>query len=309
LEPIRKPTSFDIAFLIVLGCIWGSTFVGIKFALADFTPVWLAFLRSALAFAVLWAYMKMLGLTFPRERRPWLQIAIMSALNPALPFLLVSWAELHVSASVTSLLIGVTPLMALVASHFTTADDRIDGYKITAGAIGFAAVALVLGLEALRGLGADLLAQFAILCAGVCYAVSSAMIRKISGIRIEVMAAMNMGLATAVLLPATALAPLPDFTAASPASLIAIAHLGFLVTGLGYVMRFHAAKTVGQSYMSLAGYLMLPVGVLLGALLLSETISVAVLVALAMIFGAFLIARMGASGQAMPPTHPRPPSP
>lgn len=76
-------------------------------------------------------------------------------------------------------------------------------------------------------------------------------------------------------------------------ALLAVAYLGVVPTGLGYLLRYHMVLTVGQSYMSMASYIMPIVGVVLGVVFLSEPVTANLIIALALVLGGFAFARFG----------------
>ena len=296
-QPIRSPTLADIALVALLGVLWGSAFPAIKVAVSAYQPIHVVMLRVALGLAVLLAWMMIRQIAFPRSARTWALLAVMALLNTVVPFFLISWAEQHIDAGITALLMGSGPFFALLISHVTTHDDRMTKPKLIGVALGFSGVLTVIGMEAVSGFGRDLAAQLAVFAANLCYVASGAMLRSVRDAGMEAMAAGNLACALVLLAPVAVVFGLPPVGLMSGAErgpvLFAVIWLGVVPTGLAYVMRYHLARTVGYSFMALAAYMVPVAGIAISTLLLGETVSLTVLVALALVLAGFAVARLG----------------
>jgi len=290
---IRKPTLSDALLLVLMGFVWGSAFLAIKIAVVETGPVLLVFLRILTALAPLWIYMAWRGASFPDNRFDWVLLIAMSLLNTVIPFFLLSWAGLHISSGVMALIMGLGPLLSLVVSHVSTHDDRFSMSKLMGMLIGLAGLVLIIGGDALGGVTADLLGDLAVVVAITCYAVASAMVRKVRSTSKEAMATVNMIVSAAVLAPIVFLVETPALGSLSTGAVISILYLGVVTTGIGYLLRFHLVLTVGQTYMSMASYIMPVVGVGLGTVFLAEPLSANIILALALVLASFAVARVG----------------
>lgn len=289
---IRKPTPLDLSGVLFLTIIWASAFIAIKVAVPQTGPVWLAAIRVCIGFAILLPWALYRGLVLPTSARSWLFLLIVSLLNVAIPFLLISWAELTISAGVTSLLLGTGPLLALILSHVTTHDDKINIYKLIGITFGFSGIALVVGREAMADLGGGhLLAQLAVLGASLCYATSGAMIRQITDIPPTRLATIILGMASVELVLLALLEGPPDFTAIDATSWLSLIYLGLLPTGIATILRYRLISTIGASFFALGMNLIPIFGVLMGAILLSEEVALTTWVALGMIVLGLFVAR------------------
>ena len=289
---IRKPTPLDLSGVLFLTIIWASAFIAIKVAVPQTGPVWLAAIRVCIGFAILLPWALYRGLILPTSAKSWLFLLIVSLLNVAIPFLLISWAELTISAGVTSLLLGTGPLLALILSHVTTHDDKINIYKLIGITFGFSGIALVVGGEAMADLGGGhLLAQLAVLGASRCYASSGAMIRQITDIPPTRLATIILGMASVELVLLALLEGPPDFAAIDTTSWLSLIYLGLLPTGIATILRYRLISTVGASFFALGMNLIPIFGVLMGAILLSEEVTLTTWLALGMIMLGLFVAR------------------
>ena len=290
---IRKPTLGDAFLLVLMGFVWGSAFLAIKVAVFETGTVLLVFLRILTALVPLWIYMVWRGSAFPDNRFDWLLLVAMSLLNTVIPFFLLSWAGLHISSGVMALIMGLGPLLSLVVSHISTHDDRFSMSKLLGMLIGFSGLVLIIGGDALEGVTTNLLGDLAVVAAITCYAIASAMVRKVRTTTKEAMATVNMIVSAVVLAPIVFLVETPEIGTLSIGAVVAILYLGMVTTGIGYLLRFHLVLTVGQTYMSMASYIMPIVGVGLGTVFLDEPLSADIVAALCLVLAGFAVARLG----------------
>ncbi|MEL6202504.1 MAG: DMT family transporter [Pseudomonadota bacterium] len=289
---IRQAKAGDIGLLVLISLIWASAFVAIKVAVPTVGPLWLAAIRVAIGCLAVLPFALRAGIELPVNLRVWLLVIAMSLLNVVIPFFLIAWAELTIDAGVTSLLMGVGPILALLAGHLFTQDDRINRWKLVAVLFGLCGVLILVGGDALKQLGGrNTLAQMAALGGALCYVTAGTLIRKIpiGSVRLAFLA---LAIGTAVLIPVALLVDgLPSMPGSQAAS--ALVYLGLVPTGIAYVMRFHLINAVGYSTFSLSVNMIPVFGVLLGAILLTERPSPETGIALALVITGLLFARMG----------------
>ncbi|HFQ91308.1 MAG TPA: EamA/RhaT family transporter [Chromatiales bacterium] len=291
MQAIRKPTLTDMALIVSIGMIWGTSFLAIKLAVREFSPTSIAAIRISIAFLVLFAVMRWRGLSLPRSPRLWAGISLVGIFNTSVPFFLVSWAEQSVDSGVAALLMGLGPLLTIIASHISTSDDKLTSSKIIAVIMGFGGVLIIAGADALAGLGDNLRGQLALIAASLCYVISGQFVRRYSQIQVESFTAAILLAGALSLMPWLAISASHADAHISPLPVMAVVYLGLVPTGLAYLLRFHLIRTVGNSYAVLGVYLVPVVGVLLGTILLDEPLTVTTLAALALILGALAWAR------------------
>lgn len=287
---LRHPTLIDLLKIVLLGAIWGSAFLAIKLSVHETGPLWLVMIRVAVALLPIALFARLRKDRLPPTLHDWVVIIAMSLLNTVGPFFLISWAELHIPAGVTSLIMGVGPLATMVAAHFTTPDDRFTGGKIAGMFLGFAGLAFVVGPELSQGIGFDALAYAAVWTGMLCYVAAGTLIRFVRRTSVPMMTAVNMAVAVIALIPLVWLAhdPLPHL---SSTAMLAALYLGLVCTGFAYLLRANITVTVGQSFMSMASYFMPVSGVLLAWAVLGEPITWHIIAALACVIAGFLVSR------------------
>ncbi len=294
MQAIRKPTLTDMALVAGIGIIWGTSFLAIKLAVREFAPTSVAAIRIMIAFFMLYGVMRWRGLSLPSSPRFWAAIGVIGIFNTSIPFFLVSWAETKVDSGVAALLMGTGPLLALIGSHFTTADEKLTSAKIIAVIMGFGGVVLVVGADALAGLGQNLIGQMALLAASACYVASGLFVRRFTHIPVESFTTAILLVGALSLLPWLAISAIGADGTVSAIPVMSVIYLGLIPTGLAYLLRFYLIRSIGYSYMALGIYLVPVVGVLLGNIILGETLSPTILAALALILGGIIYARLKA---------------
>ena len=309
---LRHPTLVDLLKIVLLGAIWGSAFLAIKLSVHETGPLWLVMIRVAIAFLPIAMFAWWRKDPLPPTLHDWLVIIAMSLLNTVGPFFLISWAELHIPAGVTSLIMGVGPLATMVAAHFTTPDDRFTGGKIMSMFLGFAGLALVVGPGLSQGIGFDALAYAAAWSGMLCYVAAGTLIRFVRRTSVPMMTAVNMGVGILALTPLLLVAHHP-FPQMSGTAALAALYLGLVCTGFAYLLRANITLTVGQSFMSMASYFMPVSGVLLAWAVLGEPVTWHIISALACVIGGFLVSRRrsatATSASGARRHSPRPPAP
>jgi drug/metabolite transporter (DMT)-like permease len=292
---LRHPGLADFLKISLLGAIWGSAFLAIKLSVHETGPLWLVMIRVAVAFVPIALFTLWRRHGLPPDRREWLIIIVMSLLNTVGPFFLISWAELHIPAGVTSLIMGAGPLVTMVAAHFTTPDDRFTGNKMAGMLLGLTGLALVVVPEFSGGFHFDALAYGAVWLGMLCYVAAGTLIRFVRKTSVAMMTTINMGAGIVALAPMLVLAGEP-LAPMSVTGAMAALYLGLVCTGLAYLLRTHITLTVGQTYMSMASYVMPVSGVLLAWAILGEPITWHIAAALLCVIGGFMLARLRPRG-------------
>lgn len=256
----------------VLALLWGSTFLWIKIALEGLPPAWVTFVRCASGAALLLALCLRSGERLPRGRAVWARITVAALLCNALPFLLFSVGEQSVDSGVAGVLNATTPLWSLLIGLAPGTERGIRGPRLGGLLVGFASVLLIYApwhRSGLAGWGA-----LALLGAAASYALAFAhMGRRLIGTGTG-----TLPLAAAQLTAATALsAPGLLVTGSegihpSVRSLVAVAALGLLCTGVTFLLTVRIIAAEGPTDAATVGYLLPVVSVGLGALALGETV-------------------------------------
>jgi drug/metabolite transporter (DMT)-like permease len=268
-----KTTSWVYKFLF-LGLIWGSSFLFIALGLETLSPTGIAFWRTFIGAITLLAVVLIGRIKFVRGWNAWVRIWIAGLFMSAIPAVLFGYAEQHVSSALASIINASTPIFTVIAILIAFRAEKPKREVLIGLTVGLLGVFVVLGIW--NGFGAnEPLAIGALILAVICYGIGSPFLRKyVEPLKIKPEAAVFGQVST------SAITLLPFYLfgglTAGPITFNAVAAmlaLGVFGTGLAYVMYYKLLAQVGSAIGSAVTYISPIVGVILGILLLGETIS------------------------------------
>ena len=274
--------------LIVLGAIWGASYLFIKIGLRDFTPGFVAWIRIALGAVVLVALARPRGVLAGFEGR-WATLFLLGAVQVAGPFLLIAAGEQEITSSLAGILVTSAPLFTALLAIWIDQEERSRGSRLLGVGLGVAGVAVLLGVD-LGGSGDALLGGLAVVLAGLGYAVGGFMVKHRLGDRPPLgVAAWVMVASTVLLLPAIAIGPPTEVPGLGP--VVSVAVLGAVGTGVAFAIFYDLIAKFGPARAFIVTYLAPGFAVVYGVLLLDEEITAATVVGLALILiGSYLAA-------------------
>ena len=276
--------------LLVLGAIWGASYMFIKIGLRDLTPEAIAFIRVALAALILvpmaWAQGSLGSL---RGLAGWL--FVIGAVQVAVPFVLIGLGEQEISSGLAGILVATTPMFTALLAIWVDHEERSHGLRLVGVAAGFAGVALLLGFD-LGGSRAELLGGLLVVLAGLGYAIGALTAKhKLAEVPPIAMSAGVMATSTIALVPA-AIAGAPG-EAPGLGPLAAVFTLGVLGTGFAFIILYSLISSVGPARTWLVTYIAPLFAVVYGATLLDERITLATIGGMALILGGSWLAAEG----------------
>ena len=275
----RASAWLDPLELCLLGAIWGASFLFMRIAADDFGAVPLVEVRLALGSLVLLPFLWRARHAFPLAL--WPKLALIGAINSAVPFILFAWAAQRAPAGVGAIANAMTVLFTALVG-FLFFGERIGGRRATALFVGFAGV-VVLASGKIAGLSVGW-AVLAGATASFLYGIGINLVRRhLTGLPAAAVASATLGAAALLTLPA-ALARWP----AQPipaASWWSAAALGVLCTGLAFVMYYRLIARMGASRASTVTYLVPLFGVGWAWWLLGEPLTWTMALAAALILG------------------------
>jgi drug/metabolite transporter (DMT)-like permease len=265
----------DLARLLFLAMLWGGSFIFIRIAVPVLGPIVLVTIRVLVAGAALFVYARLTRRDLELRAR-WRQYLIIGALNSAIPFVLISTAELHLPASLAAILNATSPLFgAIIAAVWIK--DPLTRRKLAGLALGLMGVSVLAGWSPIALSPAVALAAGASLLGAAFYGLASVYTKaKVSGAQPVGLATGSQFAAGLLLLPFVPLAapagPL------SPAALASVVALALLCTALAYLLYFRLIVDVGPAKALTVTFLVPIFGTLWGALFLGEPVTISMLV-------------------------------
>jgi drug/metabolite transporter (DMT)-like permease len=264
------------AFL-ALSLVWGSSFLFIKVGLQGFAPTQLVLARILLGAVTLAVIMTVTRRRWPREPKVWAHMIVVGTFFCAVPFTLFAWAEQYVPSSLASIYNATTPIMTLLLTPLMLRSERLSGSRIMGLVVGIVGVVVLTGPWQLIGSGdiaTTLPAQLACLGATVSYGFAGLYLRRfVSGLPYDAVTLSSVQLAMA----AGVVLLIAPFDARGPIALnlpvvSSVVALGILGTGIAYVWYTRVLRDWGPVRASTVTYLAPVVGVVLGVLVLGETV-------------------------------------
>ena len=278
--------------IAVLALIWGSGFLWIKLADRGFSPVEVTLARLVLGAAALFAIVLARREQVPRAGRLWGHIAVAALFGNAVPYLLFAVAEQHVDSSTAGIINATTPLWTVVLALAVRHQKTVTGWQVAGLIAGFAGTLLIFtpwhtasGLVSAAGLEC--------LAASVSYAVSFIYMDRFlarRGLGPVVLSACQL-LAASVMLAIALPASGAQAVHASAESVVALAVLGIIGTGFAYVLNYQIIASEGATVASTVTYLLPVVAIVLGVLVLGESITVSALTGIALVLAGVALTR------------------
>lgn len=268
-------TKGDIIRLLLLGAIWGSSFLFMRVLAPAIGPLMTVEIRLLISGLALLAGFAAFGYNF-EVKKYWKQYAIIGAINCVVPFNLYAYASLHIPASCMAILNSTTPMFGVIFSALWLG-DKLTPNKILGLLMGSSGVALVAGAGATAA-GIDshyIPASIACLIGSACYAIAVIYIKRhAQGIKPVGVATCSQLAAVIILLPTfAAFPPIAQFT---PAIIGCLLMLSLVCSAIAYLLYFRLVES-GASKALTVTFLVPGFGMVWGALFLNEQVTPAML--------------------------------
>lgn len=283
----------DLGALLLLSALWGASFIFIRVAVPALGPFVLVELRVGLAAVALALCAVLLG-RLPKLRARWRQFALLGTVNAAIPFSLISAAEINLTASLAAILNSTTVMFtALVAAVWM--GDALTARKVVGVVFGIIGVAVLVGWDPITLDWIVVLSVGAMLAASLSYALGAVYAKQtFAGSPPLAIAIGQMTAATMLVLPLAAVS-LPD-ERLSTTVVLSVLGLALLSTAVAYMLYFRLIENVGPTSTSTVTLLVPLFGLLFGVLLLDEPVGLGTLAGLVLILSSVtLVTGLGAA--------------
>jgi drug/metabolite transporter (DMT)-like permease len=279
--PLRMATA-DWLLLLLLSFLWGGSYLFAKIAVAELTPFTVALARVVLATAAIVPFVWLAGEPL-WPSRGW-SFAVMGLLNNVVPFTLIVWSQLYIPIGLASILNATTPLFTVLVAHALTSDDKLTPGRVIGLLAGLVGVAILIGPNLLRGIGAHVLAELACVLAAISYAFAGVYGRQFRKESPYAVAIGQLVWSSILLFPIALLVDRPwTLTMPSAGALAALAALAVFSTAVSYVIFFRILARAGATNALLVTLLVPVSAVFLGGLVLDEHITLEQLTGMAII--------------------------
>ncbi|WP_303981686.1 DMT family transporter [Dongia mobilis] len=299
---LRHPGWLEFAMLLSLALVWGSSFLFIKVAVSNgMPPLSLATARIAIGAAILLTVARLRGQSWPSWSRSgaesggagiWLRLTFLGIIGNSLPFFLIGWGEQFTTSQLAAILMATIPLLVLILAHVMTHDEKLTGPKIMGVMCGFAGVVVLVGVDALKGLGAQVIGQIAILGGCLSYTFYGVNARRLPQMGAEMTVGIILALGLLTMLPVWLYVDRPWELAPSGSAWFAVLWLGLLSTAFGNWLFFTLMRRSGASFAATNNFLVPVMGLGWGFFGYHEVPGANALVALVLILVGLALPRL-----------------
>lgn len=276
----ETPNAKELVLLLVLSSLWGASYTFVKVGVQTISPVTLIAGRTVIAGTILIAIIQWRGMTLPKDATTWRRFFFQACLNSVVPFTLIAWAQQTTDAALATILNSTSPIFAFLLTMFVTRHETVTGRKLFGVGAGIVGICLIVGVQAIGGLGQELWAQLAIVAATICYAGAAIFGRNFEGLNPIMPAAGSMICGAIVLVPASLITEKPWTLTPSLESILALLALSVFSTALAFAIYFRLVQTLGSVGTTAQAYLRVPIGVAIGVMFLREHLTSTALIGL-----------------------------
>ena len=170
---------------------------------------------------------------------------------------------------------ATTPLFTVLVAGLFLSDEKLTGLKFAGTVVGFSGILLLIGLDALEGLGGNIGAQLITLCAAISYAFAGVYGRRFKLMQVKpvTVAAGQLAMSALILLPVMMIVDGGDFIVSHSIKVwLAMGGLAIFSTALAYFVYFRLLESVGASNLLLVTFLIPVSAITLGIVFLDETL-------------------------------------
>ncbi|MCD4678461.1 MAG: DMT family transporter [Desulfobacula sp.] len=270
--------------IVILSIIWGASFFFVEIAVEKMTPLTIVLYRVGFAAFLLWGFVWFTDRKMPKNPGIWGAFLAIGILNNVIPFTLITWGQQYIDSSLASILNATTPVFSVILAHFLTKDEPLTTNRLTGVLFGWIGVAILIGIEALSGVGMKIAGQAAVLSAALLYAFAAIFGRRFKDIDPVVVAAGMLTGSTIIMIPLAFMIEQPLALDPAPVTWAALFGLSAVSTALAYIIYFHVLSKAGATNILLVTFLIPVSAIFLGIMVLSETPGWNVFLGLALIF-------------------------
>src|SRR5690606_8810502 len=278
----------DWIWIILLGAIWGCSFIFNAVLIREVGPLWVTSLRVGIGALGCWAVMVALRKPIPRDPVLWLKLGGLGVLAYAIPFALFPLAQANLASGVAAIINALTPLVTVIVSHFWRGGEKASRIKIAGVVVGFAG-AFILAWPALSSGGdSRLWAIGACLLATLCYALSLNIPRSFKAIEPTALASVALTGAAIIAIPIAFIAEGTPVMVRAESWMAALA-IGLMSTAFTFQVMYRILPRVGATNFATTTFIAPISAVILGVTILRETVLPIQILGMLVIFTGLLL--------------------
>ncbi len=293
MKQINQTSFTSWIILLSLATIWGVNFLFIKLAVEEIGPITNVFLRLLMASIILYIVMILKNQKLVLKPKLIFFYFILGAFGLAIPFSLISSAEIHINAGLAGVLMSPMPLLTLALSAIILKNEIINFRKVLSFIIAFCGLLILFGFDTITQIGQgnsiEIISQFIVLIAAACYGLNAVLTKLVPEINF-ISLATGVTIASVIWILPLALFFEPfwlnDFNSKAVFSVLI---QGVFATAVANLLFFKIIETNGPVFLSLINFLIPLIAYFSGAIFLKEAIEMNVLISLSLILFALYL--------------------
>ena len=287
MKQINQSSFTSWVLLLSLATIWGVNFLFIKLAVEDIGPITNVFFRLLLASVILYIFMIFNNQRLILSIKLVTFYFVLGALGLAIPFTLISTAEMNIDAGIAGVLMSPMPLLTLALSAAILGNQNINLQQVISFVMAFIGLLILFGLDTIANLGGnnkiEFYSQLAVLLAASCYGLNAVLSKLAPSINF-ISLATGVTFASVILITPFAIFLEPFWlTNFTYQSIIAVTMQGVLATAVANLLFFKIIQLRGPVFLSLINFLIPLIAYFSGVIFLYEQIKVNVLISISLI--------------------------
>ncbi len=277
----------DWLLFVVLGAMWGSSYLFIKIGVtAGLPPLTLVMGRLFIGGLLLFLVVRLAKEPLPKTVREYAKLSVLGFFGIALPFYLITVAEASTDSALAAVLVSPVPLFVIPMSAIFLHDERLTPARIAGVVIGLIGVAVLVGFDPASLVKNDFGAELLLVASAISYAIAGVYAKKyIIGYRPMIPALFEVTTAFVMIAIAAFIFERPWEAPISFDSVFSVAWLGLFGSGFAFLIFFRLINNWGATRTSTVAYLMPVFGIVLGALVLSEEVTLTRVIGTALVIG------------------------
>ena len=276
---------------------WGSTFALTKYALYDFSPLWIVSLRLSVGFIIIYSILKLRGENLPTGLVNWAWLALVG-LTAFFPFFLICWGTQYLDTNISGILFGIGPIFTVLAAHFLVPNEKLNMLKFFGVIIGFAGLYILLFEKtntSITSNGFEMLSQISILLAAIGYSIQNIAVNVMPNITLMQKTSGSFLFASSFAFITAMLFEGPPIIEIFNISFISVLLMGIFSTAMASMVMFNLTKVAGPTFVSLTHYILPVYVVVLGGFLLKEDIRLSQIIGMFVILAGIVLTRIGSN--------------
>ena len=279
-----------VGFFIIC-IVWGSTWLAIKIGLSSVPPFLAAGLRFAVASTILFVIVRVRKISVPVDANAKKLYVVLALLTYTIPFGMVYWGQQYIPSGLSSILFAAYPFWVAVFSQALLVGERLNLPKVSGILCGFVGLLIIFAGDIHLTEVNGLLGMAAVLLSTILQGLALVLIKKYGQpVSPFAMNLVGMFWGAIGLLGISLLTEGYRNVAWNGAAVGSILYLAVFGSVLAFVSYHWLLKRIEAVYLSLVSFINPIVAVVLGAIILDETLTSAVFLGGSFVLSGILIA-------------------